>query len=121
MLPYMAQGASQAVEDAAALAQCLRQLPLPDVGSVFQQLRYSRATQIQKYARAQRSKNHMLDGLEQEARDAAMKDASAAARSAYAWSWAAEDGEPPRPWNEGLFGYDAEEEALRRIRKLGYC
>ncbi|OAP54545.1 hypothetical protein AYL99_10993 [Fonsecaea erecta] len=120
MLPMQAQGASQAIEDAAALAQCLRHLPLTDVGTVFQQLRYSRATQIQKYARTQRDKNHLLDGPEQEARDAAMKDASAAARSAYAWSWAAEDDEPARPWNEGLFGYDAEEEALKKIRKLGY-
>ena len=120
MLPYMAQGASQAIEDAAALAQCLQQLSLSDVGSVFQRIRYSRVTQIQKYARTQRGKNHMLDGPEQEARDAAMKDASTATRSAYAWSWAAEDGEPQRPWNEGLFGYDAEEETIRRIKKLGY-
>lgn len=120
MLPYMAQGASQAIEDAAALAQCLRHLPLADVGRIFQQMRYSRATQIQKYARVQRGKNHMEDGLEQEARDAAMRHASTAARSAYAWSWEAEDGEEPIPWNEGLFGYDADEEALKRIRKLGY-
>ena len=78
-------------------------------------------TQIQQYARAQREKNHMVDGPEQEIRDAAMRNPNAAARSAYAWTWAAEDGEPAKAWNEGLFGYDAETEAVCKLRMLGYC
>lgn len=133
MLPYMAQvspylaylqtalmsqGASQAIEDAAALAKCLQHLSLDEVGKAYERIRYSRATQIQAYARAQRAKNHMPDGPEQEERDANMKAPDAAMRSAYSWKWESVDGQPAKPWNEGLFGYDAEEAALQYIQRI---
>ena len=117
MLPYMAQGASQAVEDAAALAQCLRHVPLAKAGEVYEQIRYSRTTQIQQYARTQRGKNHMVDGPEQEERDAGLRQPG---RNAWAWKWEPVDGEPAKAWNDGLYGYDADEEALKCLKKLGY-
>jgi len=120
MLPYMAQGASQAIEDAAALAQCLRYLPLSKVGKVYEAIRYSRGTQIQQYARAQRGKNHMVDGPEQEERDAGFREADPGKRAAWSHRWESVDGEEPKMWNDGLFGYDAEEEARKYIGKLGY-
>lgn len=122
MLPYMAQGASQAIEDAAALARCLQFVPFDKVGKVYETLRYSRCTQIQQYARVQRGKNHMVDGPEQEERDRILKGSDAAMRAAYSWKWAPIEGDPdpPKSWNDGLFGYDAEIEAEKYIRQLGY-
>ena len=67
MLPYVAQGASSAAEDAAALAECLtfinEQRSLRDVLEVYQRLRIPRALGMRNAARSNRDFFQMPDGL----------------------------------------------------------
>jgi salicylate hydroxylase len=54
MLPYMAQGTNQALEDAMALATLLRGATAADVGQAlmrYQTLRRDRTARVQQYAR----------------------------------------------------------------------
>jgi salicylate hydroxylase len=72
MLPFFAQGAAQAVEDAAVLAACLRDATpasVPQALQRYEQLRRPRATHIQLMSRGREEQNHLPDGPEQEARD----------------------------------------------------
>ncbi len=73
MLPYLAQGAGMAIEDAAALAQCLQQGPSDDAQALlaYAQKRWHRNARVQ--ARAQRNgKIFHATGLTAWARDTAM-------------------------------------------------
>lgn len=97
MLPYMAQGAAQALEDGAVLAACLAQ----DADAVaalkrYEALRLPRASAVQAAARNNKTRYHLADGPEQAARDAAMSG------GATDWSFKA---------MEWLYGYDAAAEA----------
>jgi salicylate hydroxylase len=72
MLPFFAQGAAQAVEDAVVLAACLRDA---DPGSVpaalqrYESIRRPRASQVQRMSRGRELRNHLADGPEQQQRD----------------------------------------------------
>jgi salicylate hydroxylase len=95
MLPYLAQGAAQAVEDAATLAACLaaaaaRGDDLPAALRRYEALRLPRATRVQAMSRGNAARFHLPDGPEQRARDAAMA-------SSFGLS----------PEIEWLFGHDA--------------
>ena len=73
MLPYLAQGAGMAIEDAAAVAQCLQQAPGDDAQALltYAHKRWRRNARVQ--ARAQRNgKIFHATGLTAWARDAAM-------------------------------------------------
>jgi salicylate hydroxylase len=75
MLPYMAQGAAQAIEDGAALAACLQGVSAGGIESAinrYETLRKPRTAQIQSMARRNASVFHLPDGPEQSARDARM-------------------------------------------------
>ena len=75
MLPFVAQGASQAIEDAATLAACLANSHPDDAPAALQRyesIRLARVSAIQAMARANAGRFHLPDGLEQRARDAAM-------------------------------------------------
>ncbi|KAG9124299.1 hypothetical protein FRC07_012099 [Ceratobasidium sp. 392] len=76
MLPYRAQGAAMAVEDAAVLGNLLSRLrtpsDLPRLLKTYQQLRLPRTTESQKSARLNQFIFHLPDGPAQEARDADM-------------------------------------------------
>lgn len=65
MLPYVAQGASSAAEDAAALAECLTFIDedrsLRDVLDVYQKIRIPRALSMRNAARKNREYFHMPD------------------------------------------------------------
>src|SRR5689334_14427395 len=77
MLPYFAQGAAQALEDAAVLAGCLRDRgadAVPAALQRYEQLRRPRATQVQLMSRGRELANHLPDGPAQEARDAQFAD-----------------------------------------------
>ena len=72
MLPFFAQGAAQAVEDAAVLASCLRsadRASAPQALQRYEQLRRPRTTRVQLLSRGREVQNHLADGPEQEARD----------------------------------------------------
>jgi salicylate hydroxylase len=73
MLPFLAQGAAQAIEDGAALAACIAQDgPTAQALQRYQDIRLPRASAVQAVARGNKTRNHLPDGPEQQARDAAM-------------------------------------------------
>ena len=95
MLPYMAQGAVQSIEDGAALAACLKGIDRAGVASAlrrYEAVRKPRATQVQAMARGNAHAFHLPDGPEQERRDAALAAGSTTAVAT----------------NQMLFGHDAE-------------
>ena len=74
MVPFMAQGAAQAIEDAAALAACLVRGPL-DVGAAlhhYEQLRIPRTALLQAMSARNKVRLHLPDGQAQRDRDARM-------------------------------------------------
>ena len=74
MLPFMAQGAAQSIEDGATLAALLEATPgdLPGVLKRYEEIRKPRATRLQEASSANRTRFHLTDGREQEERDRAM-------------------------------------------------
>lgn len=94
MLPFMAQGANQAIEDAVVLAACLAGTGPDGLGPAlrrYEEIRLPRTTRIQQESRANATTFHLSDGDEQRRRDAAAQASSGADR------------------HEWLFGYDAEQ------------
>lgn len=77
MVPYLAQGASMAIEDGAALAECLSRVrtkeDIPRCLEVFESVRRPRCERIQECSRRNGDMWHMADGPAQEARDKALK------------------------------------------------
>ena len=73
MLPFMAQGAAQSIEDGAALAALLRRCrTMSPALRAYEAVRKPRATRLQQASAANRHRFHLHDGPEQQARDAAM-------------------------------------------------
>jgi salicylate hydroxylase len=73
MFPFLAQGAAQAIEDAAVLARCLV-AGIDDPPAAlrrYEQLRLPRTTRLQSVSRDRAHSNHLPDGTEQQARDKA--------------------------------------------------
>ena len=96
MLPFMGQGAAQAIEDGAKLAACLAHIEarhIPDALRRYEQLRLPRTARIQSLSEANKERFHLPDGLAQVARDAEME------RTSTDWSHDAVG------W---LYGHDAE-------------
>ncbi|MCC3761597.1 FAD-dependent monooxygenase [Glycomyces sp. TRM65418] len=97
MLPFGAQGASQAVEDVAALAACLDQVSPDDLPKALQRyetVRRERTRTVQSFVQKNERDHHADDGREQIDRDRRALD-----------EWSLEG----RGW---LFGYHAEKEAV---------
>jgi salicylate hydroxylase len=94
MLPFFAQGAGQAIEDAAVLAGCLARAEddVPDALARYESLRRERATRVQRLSHERRRHHHMHDGPEQRARDAKLGE------------------EDPMGHNAWLYGHDVEED-----------
>ena len=87
MLPMMAQGAAQAIEDGAALASLLEAIP-DDLRSAlrrYEEIRKPRATRLQEASAANRTRFHLPDGPEQQKRDAAMASSGDRSLGAIAW------------------------------------
>jgi salicylate hydroxylase len=73
MLPFFAQGAAQALEDALLLADCLQGVApaaLPQALQRYDALRRPRASRVQLMSRGREIRNHLVDGPEQQQRDA---------------------------------------------------
>jgi salicylate hydroxylase len=97
MLPYMAQGAVQSIEDAAVLAKCLERADVHEVGAAlarYERTRKPRASQCQEGSRRNAIMFHLADGEEQRKRDANLSSAATA----------------PLPQNAWLYGHDVEAE-----------
>ena len=98
MLPFMAQGACQAIEDAAVLARCLAKATRDDVPHAlarYEAIRKPRAIAVQRASRENATLYHLPDGDDQRARDARYAAHMAAGPFA------------ARGW---LFAYDADAE-----------
>ena len=75
MLPFMAQGAAQAIEDGATLAACLTKFGTRDIAGTlkrYEALRLPRASRLQAMSALNKTRFHLPDGPEQERRDLAM-------------------------------------------------
>ena len=97
MLPFFAQGAAQAIEDAFALAGCLRNArrdSVQDVLERYDRLRRPRARQVQVMSRGREVRNHLPDGPEQQQRDIELSNGDPLRQSAW------------------LYGYDLEADVL---------
>jgi salicylate hydroxylase len=71
MLPFMAQGAAQAIEDAAVLARCLSRIDDPPAAlRRYEGFRRDRTAEVQQAARQNAVLFHLSDGAEQQSRDA---------------------------------------------------
>jgi salicylate hydroxylase len=75
MLPFMAQGAAQAIEDGAALATCLARAGKLNVGealSLYEMQRMPRTAHVQALSAKNKTRFHLPDGPAQIARDIEM-------------------------------------------------
>lgn len=89
MLPFLAQGANQAVEDAMDLAACLVMCDgdVPAALARYAAVRAPRTAAIQRQARAAAS--HLADGAEQRDRDRALRSASGLGDRAWLYGYRA--------------------------------
>jgi salicylate hydroxylase len=79
MLPFLAQGAAQAIEDGATLARCLAGTAGQNVSAalrLYESLRLARASRVQAASKENKSRFHLPDGPAQQARDAQIRDAA---------------------------------------------
>ncbi|MDF5753080.1 FAD-dependent monooxygenase [Spongiactinospora sp. TRM90649] len=92
MFPFYAQGAAQAIEDAAVLARCLADQPTDPSAALerYERIRRPRATRVQQASRDRAETNHLPDGPAQQVRDE---------------SFAKED---PLTHNGWIYGHDPE-------------
>lgn len=99
MLPFMAQGAAQSIEDGAVLARCLTEIEDIEAAlDVYERQRKERTAAVQLRARANGELFHLPDGPEQEARDASLAAASNEGGASHRNAW--------------LFDYDVAELTL---------
>jgi salicylate hydroxylase len=88
MFPFFGQGAAQAIEDAATLARCLAAGPADPAAALrrYEELRIPRTARLQEVSHARAHLNHLPDGPEQQARDAAFSGADALAASGWIYA-----------------------------------
>jgi salicylate hydroxylase len=98
MLPYMAQGAAQAIEDGATLARCLAEAPAGVELALqrYETIRLPRTSHIQAMAQRNATVFHLPDGPAQQERDSKM-------------ALRREKAKAPAPAGRGgIFAHDAE-------------
>ena len=89
MLPFFAQGAAQALEDAYVLAACLRRADrasAPQALQRYEAIRRPRASQVQSMSRGRELRNHLPDGAEQVQRDAELANGDPLRQSAWLYA-----------------------------------
>jgi salicylate hydroxylase len=90
MLPYQAQGASQAMEDAAVLAEELGAVTVAGVEDALRRYvnrRAKHAGMVQDASLRNKDFYHLPDGPEQEARDRGLREFSGESDVSYDWLW----------------------------------
>ncbi|CEL05231.1 Putative Catalytic activity: salicylate NADH O(2) <=_ catechol NAD() H(2)O CO(2) [Aspergillus calidoustus] len=114
MLPYVAQGAAQAVEDAAALGIVLSKIvskqEIPLALKAYEKSRQERANTVQQSGSLNRITLHLPDGPEQLARDEQFRASLAGGENPDKWS--------DRKTQEFLWGWDAEKAAVQTWEEL---
>ncbi len=93
MFPFFAQGAAQSIEDAAVLARCLgAHANDPEQGlKQYEAARIERTTRLQEISHARREINHLPDGPEQKARDAALAESDPLVRNGWIYGFDAQE------------------------------
>jgi salicylate hydroxylase len=93
MFPFFAQGAAQAIEDAAVIARCLAEGLEDPVAALrrYEEVRVPRTTKLQRVSHGRSHINHLPDGPEQRERDARFAD------------------QDPLSANGWIYGYDPDE------------
>jgi salicylate hydroxylase len=94
MLPFMAQGANQAIEDAMDLAACLaeaRPETAPAALRRYQSLRVPRTAALQSGSRSSADDLHLGDGAAQHARDEALRRSAALHHRTWLYAYDTED------------------------------
>jgi salicylate hydroxylase len=106
MLPYQAQGASQAMEDAAVLAEELGAVTVDGVGDALRRYvdrRAKHAGMVQEASLRNMALYHLPDGPEQQARDAMLaRGFTGESDVSYHWLWS---GTPLNDPDLGAFSY----------------
>ncbi|WP_250563644.1 FAD-dependent monooxygenase [Sphaerisporangium fuscum] len=90
MLPFFAQGAGQAIEDAAVLARCLREADRDSVPKAllsYEAARRPRAGRVQLMSRGRAEYNHLPDGPAQRERDAGLRDGDLLRHNSWLYSY----------------------------------
>ncbi|KAI6007630.1 FAD/NAD(P)-binding domain-containing protein [Pisolithus orientalis] len=131
VLPYGAQGAAMAIEDAAVLGNLFSRLfsraQIAPLLHAYEAIRYDRATNTQAFSRLRRTPFHLSDDREQEQHDeqvhAAMEDSLRAARGGAPvgtdTNVIGNANQPDREREAIQFRYDADKEAERWWREHG--
>lgn len=122
MLPYVAQGAANAVEDAAVLTVALSLIEstdeIPSALVAYEAIRKSRGEAIQASASATQKVLHLPDGPEQEERDRKIKESTLAATSLANSAGTAEKRNPDlwadQQWQDFMWGVDVMKETFER-------
>ncbi|PYH87654.1 salicylate hydroxylase [Aspergillus ellipticus CBS 707.79] len=114
MLPYVAQGAAQAVEDAAALGVLLSTITsraeIPLALQAYEKSRKRRAETVQQSGTDNRITLHLPDGPEQRARDGQFRSSLKSGSNPDRWT--------DRETQKFLWGWDAEKAALDVWKEL---
>jgi salicylate hydroxylase len=90
MLPFFAQGAAQAIEDAAVLARCLQRSDRDSVPQALQRyegIRLPRTSRVQVMSRGREVRNHLPDGAEQQRRDTELANGDPLRDSAWLYGY----------------------------------
>ena len=102
MLPFMAQGAAQAIEDGATLAACLTAFGRRDISGTlrrYEALRMPRTSRVQAMSALNKTRFHLRDGPEQRQRDAEMASGTTDwSISAISWIYAHDAAVLERAW-----------------------
>jgi salicylate hydroxylase len=105
MLPYQAQGASQAMEDAAVLAEELGAVPVTGVGEAlvrYVSRRAKHAGMVQDASLKNMDLYHLPDGPEQRVRDENLRNFRGESDVSYKWLW---QGTPLHDMDSETFDY----------------
>lgn len=105
MLPYQAQGASQAMEDAAVLAEELGMVTSDGIEHALRRYvnrRAKHAGMVQEASLQNKTFYHYPDGPEQQARDAQLKQFNGESNVSYDWLWS---GTPLNDLDGEMFSY----------------
>ncbi len=95
MLPFFAQGAAQAIEDAVVLARCLQRADsnsAADALRKYEAIRRPRTSQVQVMSRGREVRNHLPDGPEQLRRDLEFANGDPLRQSAWLYGYDVENG-----------------------------
>jgi salicylate hydroxylase len=97
MLPFMAQGAAQAIEDAGVLAESVVDTEPAEALRRYENRRRPRASRIQRMSWDNNVAYHLADGPEQRARDDAIRRGDLFGPEALSWLFADDAAGPATP------------------------